>query len=279
LRRARLAALVLLAGLFGACAESPRGTPGPDQAPRAPTDSVTAAPFIGPTWWLVAHQSMDDAIGTRRPAAPYSLRFESDGSLFLRAHCNRGQGRWLYDAPSGLRLGPLALTRAACPPGSLYDRIVSDLEYVRSFVLRDGGLFLATLADGAILEFRPRTQPAFDCEQAEGQVEVLICTDPDLAARDRELDALFQRVLQRIPAAQRADLRAQQRGWIKGRNDCWKSEAVAACVAEEYARRVSALALCLSDEVSARSRATQAGPPLLLSCRRELAALVRAVRG
>jgi len=44
---------------------------------------------------LVAHQSMDDAIGTRHPGAPDSLRFAPDGTLLLRAHCNRGQGRWL----------------------------------------------------------------------------------------------------------------------------------------------------------------------------------------
>jgi para-nitrobenzyl esterase len=47
------------------------------------------------------------------------------------------------------------MTRAMCPPGSLYDRFISDLGYVRSFVLKDGHLFLATRTDGAILEFEP----------------------------------------------------------------------------------------------------------------------------
>jgi hypothetical protein len=47
------------------------------------------------------------------------------------------------------------MTRGTCPPGSLYDRFISDLDYVRSFVLEDGHLFLATMADGAILEFEP----------------------------------------------------------------------------------------------------------------------------
>jgi len=44
-----------------------------------------------------------------------------------------------------------------CPPESLHDRFLSDLGYVRSFVMDGGHLFLATLADGAILEFEPVT--------------------------------------------------------------------------------------------------------------------------
>lgn len=75
--------------------------------------------------------------------------------MLVRADCNRGQGAWSFAEPSQLQFGPLATTRVLCPPGSLYDRFVGDLGYVRSFVMKDGHLFLATLADGAILEFEP----------------------------------------------------------------------------------------------------------------------------
>jgi uncharacterized protein YecT (DUF1311 family) len=237
----------LLAALLSACAETPRGPSGPAAPPAAPVGSaVTPAPFIGPTWWLVAHRSMDDAIGTRHPAAPYSLRFEPDGTLLLRAHCNRGRGRWLYDEPSGLRLGPLALTRAACAPTGLYDRVVTDLDYVRSFVMKDGGLFLATLADGAILEFRPRTQPSFDCEEADNPVAVRICADPELAARDRELEVLFQQAMEQTDAAGREALRGEQRRWLQRRDGCQPSAPLGACVAGAYAQRLR--------ELSARPR-------------------------
>jgi len=237
-----LATLALLVALLGACAEAPRSPPGPAATPGAPVGSdVTPAPFIGPTWWLVAHQSMDDAIGTHYPAAPYSLRFDPDGSLLLRAHCNRGQGRWLYDAPSGLRLGPLALTRAACAPTGLYDRVVTDLDYVRSFVMKGGGLFLATLADGAILEFRPRTQPSFDCEGASNPAQVRICGDTELAARDRELEVLFRQAMQQADATGQEALRGEQRRWLQRRDDCQPSAPLSACVAEAYAHRLREL--------------------------------------
>jgi len=100
---------------------------------------------------------MDDQVFTPDEPGRYTLRFEPDGGLKLRADCNRGKGRWTLTDPSGLRLEALATTRAMCPPESLHDRFLSDLGYVRSFVMDGGHLFLATLADGAILEFEPMT--------------------------------------------------------------------------------------------------------------------------
>ena len=49
----------------------------------------------------------------------------------------------------------MALTRAMCPPAPLNDRIPKDLGYVRSYVLKDGHLFLSLMADGGIYEFEP----------------------------------------------------------------------------------------------------------------------------
>lgn len=85
------------------------------------------------------------------------MRFKGsdDGSLTARIDCNRGRGTWKSAAPGQVELGPLALTRAMCPPGSLHDRIVRHLPIVRSYVVRDGRLFLSLMADGGIYEFEP----------------------------------------------------------------------------------------------------------------------------
>lgn len=45
------------------------------------------------------------------------------------------------------------LLKMFCGPDSLDARFVKELGFVRSYVLNDGKLFMATLADGAILEF------------------------------------------------------------------------------------------------------------------------------
>lgn len=42
-----------------------------------------------------------------------------------------------------------------CPPQSLHDRIVKHLPLVRSYLIKDGHLFLSLMADGGIYEFEP----------------------------------------------------------------------------------------------------------------------------
>ena len=60
------------------------------------------------------------------------------------------------DGSSGaLGFGPLAATRAMCPPPHLDERIARDLVHVRSYLLKDGKLYLSLLADGGIYEWAP----------------------------------------------------------------------------------------------------------------------------
>ena len=72
---------------------------------------------------------------------------------------HRGKGTWRSTGPSQIEFGPLALTRAQCPPGSLHDQIVRQWENIRSYVLRHGHLFLALKIDGGIYEFEPVAKP------------------------------------------------------------------------------------------------------------------------
>lgn len=145
------ATAALLALAFSAACTSPDATSEPAALPE------DISPLAGTAWQLVRIMSMDDQVFTPDEPDRYTLQFEPDGGLKLRADCNRGQGRWTLTDPSGLRLEALATTRAMCSPESLHDRYLSDLGYVRSFIMDSGHLFLATLADGAILEFEPIT--------------------------------------------------------------------------------------------------------------------------
>lgn len=118
--------------------------------------AIEQAGELGNTSWrLVQIMSMDD--NTYRPDDPslYTLNFGADGTVSLLADCNRGTGTWLSESDSQLQFGPIAATRAMCPPESLHDRYLSQFEWVRSYVLQDGHLFLATMADGSIIEFEP----------------------------------------------------------------------------------------------------------------------------
>ena len=128
-----LVAVVLVA--FAACTNSPR------------------AELSDTSWRLVRITSMDDRVFEPGDRDLYGLRFAADGSASVLADCNRGRGQWNSDSAGQLNFGPIAATRAECGPDSLSSRYLAQFEFVRSYVLREDHLFLATMADGSIIEF------------------------------------------------------------------------------------------------------------------------------
>ncbi|MFC3616100.1 alpha/beta fold hydrolase [Lutimaribacter marinistellae] len=85
--------------------------------------------------------------------------------------------------------------------------------------------------------------PSFDCTAARSDAEQLICADADLAMLDLRL---ADRFAEAIAVAEGLDagakeaastLRAYQRGWVSGRDECWKSGDLRACVEDAYLRR------------------------------------------
>ena len=85
----------------------------------------------------------------------YTMAFDTEGRVSVRIDCNRGSGTWESPGVSQLRFGPLALTRAMCPPAPLNERLAKDWDYVRSYMMKDGHLFLSLMADAGIYEFEP----------------------------------------------------------------------------------------------------------------------------
>jgi len=123
---------------------------------RDQTPAPTASPSLqGTAWQLVRFKGSDDRTLTPDDRAKYTIEFGAGGRLSARIDCNRGRGTWKSPGSSQLQLGPLALTRAACPPGSLHDQIVTQWANIRSFVIKGGHLYLALMADGGIYEFEP----------------------------------------------------------------------------------------------------------------------------
>jgi para-nitrobenzyl esterase len=135
--RSSFLALALLLG----CAQAPQGAPGN---------------LGGVTWQLLKFQGGDGKVLT--PAGEkYTLEFGADGRLKARVACNRGSGGYKTDGNSRIEIGPMAVTRAMCPPGAMdmHDHILKQLPHVRSYVIKDGRLYLSLLADGGIYEFEP----------------------------------------------------------------------------------------------------------------------------
>jgi uncharacterized protein len=92
------------------------------------------------------------------------------------------------------------------------------------------------------------SSPTFDCKKAKGEIEALICNNPELINLDHQLADTYQQALAKAssldtqPDKAVKNLKTLQRGWIKGRNECWKElEEKKSCVQSQYARRIAYL--------------------------------------
>ncbi len=106
--------------------------------------------------------------------------------------------------------------------------------------------------------------PAFDCSKAEHEIELMICEDAQLAAMDRKIADVYQ---QAIAMMEKVDvggeeaireLKATQRGWIGGRNECWKADDKRQCTADSYGQRTAYL--------QARYFLVEGGDPVEYTC-------------
>ena len=111
--------------------------------------------LAGTSWQLVKFQSSDDTTLTPDDKSKYTISFAKNNRVAVRLDCNRGSGTWKSSAAGKLQFGPMALTRAMCPDMKLHDRIARDWTAVRSYLIKDGHLFLSLMADGGIYEFEP----------------------------------------------------------------------------------------------------------------------------
>ena len=111
---------------------------------------------------------------------------------------------------------------------------------------------------------RVQAAPAFDCSKAGHEIEELICQNSELAGKDRKLAAVYKQALSELSdvtdgaAAATHNLKVFQRGWVKGRNDCWKSPDKVRCTHDSYDMRIA--------ELQARYFLVEAAPPVFYEC-------------
>ncbi len=108
---------------------------------------------FGLTWeWLDFTSPVEKVVA----AAPerYTVQFGRDGSIALRADCNRGTGTVAYLPDRRLELKPIAMTRAMCPPDSQSDRFVKEVGRATSYFIRNGELYMELPMDSGVLRFR-----------------------------------------------------------------------------------------------------------------------------
>jgi heat shock protein HslJ len=120
--------------------------------------------LTGTHWRLIEFQSMSDTIGTVRPSerSLCTMWLHGDGTVTMQLSCNRATGTWSAEAGSDrgsgrFAFGPLATTRGICPAPSMDESIPAHSKFVRSYLLKDGRLYLSLMADGGIYVWAPDT--------------------------------------------------------------------------------------------------------------------------
>ena len=104
-----------------------------------------------------------------------------------------------------------------------------------------------------------KTGPSFPCDKVEsGSIEAMICADKVLSALDRKLAFVYASASKKASNQYPPLLKAEQRGWIKGRNECGKSADKRGCVINEYEHRIA--------ELQARYRLVSKRGPIRFSC-------------
>lgn len=86
-------------------------------------------------------------------------------------------------------------------------------------------------------------QPSFDCKRASSHAEQLICTSPELAQADRELQQVYEQALGVV--GDKDALRHNEIEWIRDVRDACSDEP---CLGSAYRSRIEALSNFLSQE-------------------------------
>ena len=134
-------------------------------ADETTTQSASKSKLNGTQWQLVEFQSMDDSQGLKRTEYPskYTMHLHEDGTVTMHLNCNMAKGNWSAkessDGTSGnFQFGPLASTRAICPPPTMDQEIIAQAKYIRGYLLKDSRLYLSLMADGGIYTWEPASE-------------------------------------------------------------------------------------------------------------------------
>src|SRR5262245_20339043 len=118
---------------------------------RCDENPVGPTPIRDVTWKLETIERTGAATITVPNPEQFTVRFEDNGNLAVRADCNSCSGRYTLDG-SSLSIGSVACTLIACPVPGLDTTFTSVLANVRSVTATEGHLTIS--GAGFTLRFR-----------------------------------------------------------------------------------------------------------------------------
>ena len=111
------------------------GAVGCDESPTGPTELVDI------TWKLETVAHVGSALVTVPNPDQYTVRFETNGTLSVRADCNTCTGRYVLDG-STVSIGNLACTLIACPTPGVDTLFTSGLQNAKTVTVSNNNLIM-----------------------------------------------------------------------------------------------------------------------------------------
>jgi len=151
----------------------------PTQTVEEPVVIIDTVELTGITWEWVKFTDPTQQFEVS-DSENYTVEFQLDGTLNVKADCNNALGSYIVDGSSlNIEIGPM--TRVMCGPESRSDEFVQNLGFASIYFFEDGKLYIDLMADGGTFEFDPTT------DTAEGAIDGAL--PADLVA---QLDAFLQ---------------------------------------------------------------------------------------
>ncbi|MFN3727962.1 MAG: lysozyme inhibitor LprI family protein [Allosphingosinicella sp.] len=165
--------------------------------------------------------------GERRVAAEirYAAQSAADGSgmVYQMEGAEPLIHRLALGGGANARALPVTVPQASAPPGAPRQTVAP---------AREGEPPVKAAPPAA--EPQAAANPSFNCRSARTRSERRVCASPGLAARDRQMSAIFYSALANADAATRRRLRSSRDRFLAFRERC----STDACIAQAYADRI-----------------------------------------
>jgi heat shock protein HslJ len=126
--------------------------PGADDAATLMATSVGDSDIIGILWTWQQTLMNDGTTFVPDDPSQYTLELAPAGSAHAQADCNLGNGTYTISG-NQVSIEILAMTMAMCPPGSLSDEFVANLNAAALYFVEDENLFIDLMFDSGTMKF------------------------------------------------------------------------------------------------------------------------------
>ncbi|MFN2265849.1 MAG: META domain-containing protein [Anaerolineales bacterium] len=190
---ALLLAAVILLSACGTQTTTPEPTAvaEPTQEPEPDLESISQEELIGETWqWISLVETMPAAQSVVPDPGNYSLTFNEDGTVSIKADCNVAMGTYeLSGDQLNISLGPTTL--AECGPDSSYNQFLNLLAQAAGVGTAYGNLVITLADDAGQMAFQRATTSS-------------LAADLEPVTEDDLVDILWQWVslIETMPASQ-----------------------------------------------------------------------------